>query len=57
MACGSSISDSAGVTMSATSSDAPIASTYASASGRKNEPASPSRKNTGTNTSTTMRLP
>ena len=45
-----------GVAVSATSSDATIASTYASASGRKNEPASPSRKNTGRNTRITIRL-
>ena len=36
-----SISDRAGVTVSATSSEARMASTYASASGRKNEPGEP----------------
>ena len=40
---------SAGVTVRATTSDARIARTYASASGRKNEPARPSRKKTGRN--------
>ena len=44
------------MTTSATSSDARIAITYAVASGRKNVPASPPRKNTGMNTNDTIRL-
>ena len=42
------MSASAGVTVSATSSDARIASPYANASGRKNDPVSPPRNRIGT---------
>jgi hypothetical protein len=51
-----SINDKAGVTVSATKSDARIARTYASASGWKNEPESPCKKKTGTKTGITIRL-
>jgi hypothetical protein len=51
----SSSSDIAGVTVSATSSEATMATTYDSASGRKNAPDSPSSVNTGKNTAMTIR--
>ena len=46
----------AGVTVSATSSDATSARMQDNASGLKNVPARPPRKKTGTNTRTTMKV-